>query len=90
MKLTTYKKIIEILIIVISILMIILCAMYTIDQDFYNLPITVLVAMISIICIISWICHFILWRCPYCHHRARFLPFLNDSIFCSYCGYKII
>ena len=49
MKLTTYKKIIEILIIVISILMIILCAMYTIDQDFYNLPITVLVAMISII-----------------------------------------
>lgn len=90
MKLTTYKKIIEILIIVISILMIILCAMYTIDQDFYNLPITVLVAMISIICIISWICHFILWRCPYCHHRARFLPFLNDSIFCSYCEHKII
>ena len=90
MKLPTYKKIIEILIIVISILMIILCAMYTIDQDFYNLPITVLVAMISIICIISWICHFILWRYPYCHHRARFLPFLNDSIFCSYCGHKII
>lgn len=90
MKLTTYKKIIEILIIIISILLIMLCAMYTIDQDFYNLPIIVLVAIIGIIWIISLICHFILWRCPYCHHRARFLPFSNDSIFCSYCGHKII
>ncbi len=62
MKLTTYKKIIEILIIIISILMIMLCAMYTIDQDFYNLPIIVLVAIIGSIWIITFICHFILWR----------------------------
>ena len=75
MKLTTYKKIIEILIIIISILMIMLCAMYTIDQDFYNLPIIVLVAYYRYHMDISLICHFILWRCPYCHHRARFLPF---------------
>ncbi|UTY39627.1 hypothetical protein NMU03_02005 [Allocoprobacillus halotolerans] len=85
-----YKKIIEIGIIVTLIFSIILLAMYTVNSDFYGICILIIGSVIIMMYFIFLICHFILWRCPYCHHRLRFVPFLKETIYCSYCGNQFI